>query len=249
MPAILKDNSVIGMCHNCQDRTTFEFTYKGNPLNHTEVEIDNPFESANGLNIYQFCRCAVCGAGGLVIYQGRVGNPYKLKEFYPMDYEAYHIPKETPQGINSEFREAEKCSGIGAYRAGAAMLRSVLEKTLKDHGYTSRYLSENLKDAGKDKIITVPLTKRAEEVVKVLGDDVLHHEWREVTEEEFRSSHTYVQKILDAFYEYPEEVKKELEEKGRTVKKNEEKETEVKEKRAFFSILNEAGKIPSIPSK
>lgn len=220
MAANLKPKSVVGMCHNCQERTTFEFTYQGNELSHMEVDHEDPFVYSGFKRvIYQFCRCAVCGAGGLVIFEETNGRQGELLEFYPIDYSILPIPQYVPKGIVSEFREAEKCAGIGAYRAGAAMLRSVLEKTLKDHNYTKWTLTDNLKDAGIDEIIPTPLKQRASQIVKVLGDDVMHKEWREVTKDEFESAQNYIQRILEAFYDYPEEVKKVLKQKGRIIEK------------------------------
>jgi hypothetical protein len=37
--------------------------------------------------------------------------------------------------------------------------------------------------------------------VRVLGNDVLHDEWREVKEGEFEEAHKYMQRILEDFYD------------------------------------------------
>jgi hypothetical protein len=52
------------------------------------------------------------------------------------------LPEDVPDGLIKEFREAELCASFGAWRAASAMLRSVLEKTLKVNGYSNGSLQQ-----------------------------------------------------------------------------------------------------------
>jgi hypothetical protein len=51
--------------------------------------------------------------------------------------------------------------------------------------------------------------------VRVLGNDVLHDEWREVTPEDAEKAHHYVQRILEDFYDDRSTVESELRSKNR----------------------------------
>jgi hypothetical protein len=61
------------------------------------------------------------------------------------------------------------------------LLRSTLEKTLKANGYTKGNLKEKIEAAAADGVITAPRERRAHSEVRVLGNDVLHDEYRPVS--------------------------------------------------------------------
>jgi hypothetical protein len=125
------------------------------------------------------------------------------------------IPKGVPQGVQSEFKEAELCASVGAWRAASALLRSTLEKTLRANGYSKGSLAERINQASADGAITAARSKRAHEDIRVLGNDVLHDEWRDVTSDEFDQAHHYAQRILEDFYDDRPSVEALLIEKGR----------------------------------
>lgn len=109
-----------------------------------------------------------------------------------------------PTGIKREFREAEVCAENECYRAAAAMLRSVLDKTLRANGYNTREnknLKQQIDAAAADGVITKARQKRAHEEVRVLGNDVLHDDWHEITEEDVDVSRQYLQRLLEDFYD------------------------------------------------
>jgi hypothetical protein len=58
----------------------------------------------------------------------------KSRIFLPQAIDRAELPDKVPADIVSEFRESELDAAHGAYRSGSAMLRSVLEKTLKKNG-------------------------------------------------------------------------------------------------------------------
>ena len=105
------------------------------------------------------------------------------------------------------------------------MLRSTLEKTLLANGYEKGNLYKKIETAAADGTITAARSKRAHENIRVLGNDVLHDEWREVTEEEFDEAHHYAQRILEDFYDDRPTVEALLKEKGRMNGKKEESQT------------------------
>ncbi|HTD15917.1 MAG TPA: DUF4145 domain-containing protein [Chthoniobacterales bacterium] len=112
-----------------------------------------------------------------------------------------------PSDILTEFREAEKCASFGANRAASALFRSVLEKTLKANGYTKttdpglRDLQKRIDAAAADGVITDARRKKAHDDIRSLGNDVLHDDWRNVTDDEVQDAHRYTQRILEDLYD------------------------------------------------
>ena len=58
-----------------------------------------------------------------------------------------NLPSGVPEGVHKEYREAELCASVEAWRAASALLRSTLEKTLKGSGYTTGSLLDYKRDA------------------------------------------------------------------------------------------------------
>lgn len=95
------------------------------------------------------------------------------------------------------------------------MLRSCLEKVLNRNGYTKDELEkEDVKPdlyhrielAAKDGVITAARRKRAHSNVRVLGNDILHEDWKPVEREAYEDSHHYTVRILEDFYDDRETV-------------------------------------------
>ena len=141
---------------------------------------------------------------------------WKLLSFSPRTIEMAPLPQSVPEGIVNEFREAEVCASAGAFRAALALLRSVLEKTLKANGYTKRHLKDNIDDAAADGMITAARSRKAHSELRDLGNDVLHDKWRVVVEDEVEAAHRYAQRILEDLYDDRPGVEATLREKGRT---------------------------------
>lgn len=112
-----------------------------------------------------------------------------------------------PHDIEAEFREAEQCASLGLNRAASALFRSVLEKILKANRYTKsndaslRDLQKRIDAAAEDGVITQARQRRAHDDIRSLGNDVLHDDWREVTNEEVENAHRYTQRILEDLYD------------------------------------------------
>ncbi|MFN7154172.1 MAG: DUF4145 domain-containing protein [Acidovorax sp.] len=127
-----------------------------------------------------------------------------LVDFYPETTQQLKLPPSVPAGIAAEFREAESCLGHGNFRAAAGLFRSVLDKTLRASGYKLKKgtpLEQQIDAASADGIITESRRRRAHDEVRVLGNDVLHDEWRELQREDVEAAHHYSQRILEDFYD------------------------------------------------
>lgn len=138
-----------------------------------------------------------------------------LKWFWPSGISREAVPSTAPPGVLNEFREAEICISVEAWRAAAALLRSTLEKALLANAYDERDLYKKIEAAGSDGVITSARRQRAQDLVRTLGNDVLHEEWRVVTRGEVEDAHRYVARILEDLYDDRASVEKILTAKGR----------------------------------
>jgi hypothetical protein len=138
-----------------------------------------------------------------------------VSNFYPFSPERAPLPPDSPAGVVAEVCEAELCAAVRAWRAASALLRSALEKTLIANGYQNGSLKARIDEAAGDGVITAARQKHAQEDVRVLGNDVLHDEWRAVTAEEYEAAHHYVQRIVEDFYDHRAEVEATLIKAGR----------------------------------
>lgn len=136
------------------------------------------------------------------------GNHEILADFFPFSIEALAVPTQVPAGILTEFREAERCASFSAWRAASALLRSTLEKALKANGYIKGTLEKKIDEAASDGVLTSARKQRAHEDIRVLGNEVVHDDWREVTAEEVDLAHHYAQRILEDFYDDRSAVEK-----------------------------------------
>jgi hypothetical protein len=203
MAPVYRNGNVSATCPICEAVTVFD--HKSSSGEYGTVLVDKPhsFKSTNFSRfVYVLMRCGGCGRGGLAqIHDNGSQVQGTLGEFFPVSIESATLPKTVPTGIVNEFREGELCAAHGAYRAASALMRSVLEKTLKDSGYTAGQLYHKIEEAGKDGIITDSRRQRAQDEIKSLGNDILHDEWIEVTKEEYELSHHYAQRILEDLYD------------------------------------------------
>lgn len=173
-------------------------------------------------SVFYPLKCARCGKGAMAHFADN-GNAHAavLVEFSPRAIEYASFRFKLPPELESEFREAELCAGNGANRAAAALYRSTLEKVLKANGYRKEIdpkvsnLLKGIDAACGDNLISEARRKRAHEDVRILGNDVLHDDWREVTNDEIERAHRYTQRILEDFYDDRETVLKALKEKKR----------------------------------
>jgi hypothetical protein len=211
--------SVSATCPTCKAVTSFEqkqtivvdgqYYVKGQPHPYPRV-------------LYVLSQCAGCRRGGFAAIPDR-GNAQSamLHSFFPFSVNLAPLPKTVPQDIEAEFREAEHCASQRFNRAASALFRSVLEKALKANGYTRgndpslRDLQKRIDAAASDGVITEARQKKAHKDIRALGNDVLHEDWREVSDEEVEDSHRYTQRILEDLYDDRATVEKILVAKGK----------------------------------
>lgn len=218
--------NIVARCPGTQcggSLSTYEWVVAGNPLGVNRL----PGIFRNGPNAFnrehRLFRCAGCGRGGLALLEFPVSTNYpsharQLIAFHQEVGETLRLPAAVPQDIQREFREAEACISNSCYRAAAAMIRSVLDKTLRANGYKLKNgttLEQQIDLAASDGVITESRRRRAHEEVRVLGNDVLHDDWREIPQEDVAAAHHYVQRILEDFYDERESTLKVLIAKGR----------------------------------
>jgi hypothetical protein len=162
-------------------------------------------------------RCMGCGRGALAVIMIKESrnnfpdNITALVDFYPETSKSLPLPSQVPQNIVNEFREAEKCISANCYRAAAAMFRSVLDKVFRENGYKTKDLRNLIKQidvAHSEGIITESRKKKAHADIRVLGNDVLHDEWRKILKDEVGLSHHYTQRVIEDFYDDRETVEK-----------------------------------------
>ena len=212
-------NAVVANCPDCAAPTTFEARSVGGGSGgmFTIREVGHSFQGMRYRRIlYHLFRCAVCGRGGLAVIHDN-GHPdgAVLECFLPSTPSVANMPVGTPEKIRLEFEEAQTCFAAGAYRAASAMYRSALEKTLQTNGYTSGTLRDKIDLAAKDGVITEGRKRRAHDEVMVLGNDILHDEWRLVEPEEVQDAQHYTQRFIEDLYDERASVLQLLIEAGR----------------------------------
>lgn len=167
---------------------------------------------------HQLYRCNKCSRGAygeIAFHEGARWFEGALETFVPTDLPSVDVADGVPTNVLAELQEAGVCASVGAFRAGSALLRSALEKALIENGYRNGKLFHKIETAATDGVITQSRKTRAQVGVRVLGNDILHDEYREVSEEEFLDSQRYVLKILEDLYDDREPVVEVLREKGR----------------------------------
>lgn len=209
-----KQGSIVAHCPECSGgRSTFEWKIDGKEIG----AVTNPIEDRywrDCLLTYRLFKCAGCGMGALGIIkfggdQKYPGSYSRLVTFYPESKDSLRLPKQTPLGIRAEFHEAEACLGNDCFRAAAGLFRSVLDKTMRDNGYKTKQendLFKQIEAAAKEGVITQARKKKAHDEIRVLGNDVLHDDWHEISEEDVQAARHYCQRILEDFFDDRESV-------------------------------------------
>jgi hypothetical protein len=98
------------------------------------------------------------------------------------------------------------------------LFRSVLDKTLRANGYKIKNgttLEQQIDMAADDGVITQARRQRAHDEIRVLGNDVLHDEWREIPLADVEAARHYAQRILEDFYDDRQSVLSQLRRAGR----------------------------------
>jgi len=224
-----QEHTILAQCPTCDAVTSFDTKGPGN--SQLGICIKDQFHNYQGTNysriLWRFFRCNNCGHGGVAKFHDKGQGHDVLESFYPTAVEHAKLPVEVPDDIREEFREAELVASHAAFRAASALLRSVLEKVLTKNGYVEVEVDENGKKfkskslkhridaAASDGVITEARKRRAHENIRVLGNDILHDEWRKVEVQEYEDAHIYSQRVLEDLYDDRETVEKILRAKKR----------------------------------
>ncbi len=193
--------NISNVCASCGVTATFDAYDVGREFGC--IVVNNPH--ACGIPgcvriIYRLLRCSGCHSGAVAEIHDTAGRKV-IRSFHPSAIARLPIPKDTPDGIASEFREAELCASVDAFRAAAALFRSTLEKVLDENGYTRGTLKQKIDEAAGEHTISVPRQSRAHNKIRDLGNDILHEPWREVSGDEVEEAHQYTQRLIEDFYD------------------------------------------------
>lgn len=217
-PTHTQEYSVSAYCPRCRATAIFDSRQQ---LGHPLGMIVNPepqvgLRRVNGREVWVLLKCCGCSRGALAEFRDS-GNAASadLATFHPLALPAAALPAKTDPGVVNEYREAERCASAGAWRGASALIRSALEKALKANGYTQGMLAKKIDDAAADGVITSSRRPRAHDDVRVLGNEIVHDEWRAVDEAEVEAALRYTQRVLEDLYDDRAEVEKILRAKGR----------------------------------
>ena len=94
--------------------------------------------------------------------------------------------------------------------------RSAPVEVLKANGYTRKQLAANIDDAADGGVITPSRTQRAHDDIRVLGNEIVHDEWREVDGKEVTAALHDAQRVVEDFYDDQPTVEALPSVKGRT---------------------------------
>jgi len=218
MKNIKYENGLIKcICPDCNAVANFDYRNSSREFGYVDIEKRHSYKGMDFARIiYILFSCTGCGRGGIAkIHYNNKSHEGEVEDFYPVGIDKAKVPSNTPDEILAELNEAELCASVKAWRAGSAMLRSVLEKVLAKNGYTENRLIGKIDAANRDGIITDSRTKKAQNEIRVLGNDILHDEWKLVTGEDFTVAYYYCQRIIEDFYDDRSTVENILKEKGR----------------------------------
>jgi hypothetical protein len=188
---------VTALCPDCESLANFD--------NRGAIAVDGTHEH-NGARyartVYLFHQCSGCGRGALAkLHDNGNMQGAVLETFFPFAIDKAQVPVSVPPDVLAEFREAETCASFKANRAASALLRSTLEKTLRANGYANGSLQAKIDAAANDGVLTEGRRIRAHNEIRALGNDVLHDDWRAVTDDEVEAAHHYTQRVLEDLYD------------------------------------------------
>jgi hypothetical protein len=217
-PQPTNDYSVRAQCPGCGGAISiFDYTKSGGEFGLVLIDKPHYYAARDFARIvWRLVRCSGCGCAGLAkFHDNGNGASAILESFHPRAVSIAPIPASVPDGVQREFREAELCASVEAWRGASALLRSTLEKALKANGYSKGSLQQKIDDAASDGVITAARKQKAHDDIRVLGNEVVHDDWREVDEGEVVSAIHYAQRVLEDLYDDRPSVEAVLKAKGR----------------------------------
>ena len=217
-PEAVNHYSVRAQCPDCGGAlSVFDHKVQGGELGLILNDRQHSYDGRPFTRIHwRILRCSGCERAGLAkFHDSGNGTSAVLESFHPRALGRAKLPTGVPDGIEKEYREAELCASVEAWRAASALLRSTLEKALKVNGYTKGSLQAKIDEAAADGVITAARRQKAHDDIRVLGNEVVHDDWRAVSEDEVVSALHYAQRVLEDLYDDRPSVEAVLNAKGR----------------------------------
>lgn len=202
-PTVINNYSVRARWPDCNGAVSnFDHQTPIGELGYLLIDGHHQFKGQNFSRIHwRLLKCSGCSRAGLAKFHDNGRGPGVLESFFPRSLASSPLPYGVPEGVVKEYREAELCASVEAYRAASALVRSTLEKALKDNGYLEGSLQKKIDEAAKDGVITAARKQKVHEDIRVLGNEVVHDEWREINEAEVETALHYAQRILEDLYD------------------------------------------------
>src|SRR3990172_9913171 len=203
-PQALDHYSVRAQCPDCGGAlAVFDHKVQGGELGYIVNDRTHAYEGRQFTRIHwRILKCSGCGRAGMAkFHDSGNGASAVLESFHPRALAKAPLPAGVPEGVEKEYREAELCASVEAWRAASAMLRSTLEKTLKVNGYATGSLQQKIDAAAADGVITSAPKQKSHDDIRVLGNEVVHDDWRPVDEAEVQLALHYAQRVLEDLYD------------------------------------------------
>lgn len=175
--------------------------------------------------MYQLCKCAVCGKPFFFAFQRPKPEPVKEEQipippmsgmFPPVTYfpslkdlifsypiHVQELDKSIPPNIRRSYEQAIRCMMFGAPDATLAMLRKTLQRICKNKNTTKTELAEQINEIMPDEL------KEEARQVKKWGDVAVHSEFEvsNVSIDQVRRIKEFMDKILLSLYVHPAKLK------------------------------------------
>nr|AQS33895.1 hypothetical protein [uncultured archaeon] len=107
-----------------------------------------------------------------------------------------------PLNIKNDIQEAKLCFSVGAFRACAAMCRRAIQQACIKEGAAKADLDKQIDDLKAKGIITEQISKWAHSC-RFLGNDAVHPEHPEVTENDAKNVLNLAEQLMNILYIMP----------------------------------------------
>ena len=184
------------------------------PFNPSTVETTHPVFYTNEKGRWSVGVCPACKNCVLI----------RLKDNGKIDVFPHSLPPPTderiPDKIRKDLDEAKACLTVNAFRACAGLCRRALQQAcILKKADKNKKLKEQIDELADKRIITEDLRNLAHSV-RWVGNDALHPENQDVTEEDAKEILNLTEQFMEVIFVAPEKVKEIKERHGRIENKN-----------------------------
>jgi len=180
-------------------------------INYATEEIIEPIFYTTEKGNWSIGMCPSCGNCVLIKLKDKKLNvfPYPLPSL---------TDERIPEKIRKDIDEAKICLSVNAFRACAGMCRRALQQACILKGISSKKrLEEQIDELAEKRIITDDLRELAHNV-RWVGNDALHPENPEVTEEDAKEILNLTEQFMEVIFVAPKKVKEIKEKHGKVTK-------------------------------